>query len=69
MQLFIIENSCVDNNISTSNIFEKGYSTKENNSGIGLWKVHKILEKNTDIDLFTVVKNNKFRQELSVFYT
>lgn len=32
-------------------------------------KVHKILEKNTDIDLFTVVKNNKFRQELSVFYT
>ena len=68
-QLFIIENSCVDNNISTSKIFEKGYSTKENNSGIGLWKVHKILEKNTDIDLFTVVKNNKFRQELSVFYT
>ena len=68
-QIFIVENSCIDNNISTTKIFEKGYSTKENNSGIGLWKVHKILAKNTDIDLFTTVKNNKFTQELSVFYS
>ena len=68
-QIFIIENSCIDNNISTTKIFEKGYSTKEKNSGIGLWKVHKILSKNTDIDLFTTVKNNKFTQELSVFYS
>lgn len=67
-QLFIIENSCADNNISTPKIFEKGYSTKKNNSGIGLWKVHNILSKNTNIDLFTTVKNNKFKQELSVFY-
>lgn len=67
-QIFIIENSCIDNNISTTKIFEKGYSTKENNSGIGLWKVHKILAKNTDIDLFTTVKNNMFKQELSVYY-
>ena len=67
-KIFIIENSCVDNNISTTKIFEKGYSTKENNSGIGLWKVHKILAKNTDIDLFTTVKNNMFKQELSVYY-
>lgn len=67
-QLFIIENSCADNNISTTKIFEKGYSTKKNNSGIELWKVHNILSKNTNIDLFTTVKNNKFKQELSVFY-
>lgn len=67
-QLFIIENSCADNNISTTKIFEKSYSTKKNNSGIGLWKVHNILSKNTNIDLFTTVKNNKFKQELSVFY-
>lgn len=68
-QIFIIENSCADNNISTTKIFEKGYSTKEKNSGIGLWKVHKILSKNTDIDLFTTVKDNRFKQELSVFYS
>lgn len=66
-QLFIIENSCKDNNISTTKIFEKGYSTKEHNSGIGLWKVHNILSKNENVDLFTTVKNNKFRQQLEVF--
>ncbi|MBP3503232.1 MAG: GHKL domain-containing protein [Clostridia bacterium] len=67
-QLFIIENSCTDNNISTTKIFEKGYSTKERNSGIGLWKVHTILAKNENVDLFTTVNNNKFRQQLEVFY-
>ena len=67
-QLFIIENSCINNNISTIKIFEKGYSTKENNSGIGLWKVHKILSKNTNLDLFTTIHDNKFRQQLEVFY-
>lgn len=67
-QLFIIANSCKDNNISTTKIFEKGYSTKKNNSGIGLWKVHNILSKNTNIDLFTTVQNNMFKQQLEVFY-
>lgn len=67
-QLFIIENSCKDNNISISKIFEKGYSTKEHNSGIGLWKVHNILSKNENLDLFTTVKDNKFRQQLEIFY-
>lgn len=67
-QLFIIENSCKDNNISTTKIFEKGYSTKEHNSGIGLWKVHNILSKNENVDLFTTVNNNKFRQQLEIFY-
>lgn len=67
-QLFIIENSCKDNNISTTKIFEKGYSTKEHNSGIGLWKVHNILAKNENVDLFTTVQNNIFRQQLEIFY-
>lgn len=66
-QLFIIENSCNSNNISISKLFEKGYSTKKDNSGIGLWKVHKILAKNTNLDLFTTVQNNRFRQQLEVF--
>lgn len=67
-QLFIIENSCKSNNISTIKIFEKGYSTKEKNSGIGLWKVHQILSKNTNLDLFTSIQNNIFKQQLEVFY-
>ena len=67
-QLFIIKNTCKDLNISTTKIFEKGYSTKEKNSGIGLWKVHTILSKNTDADLFTLISDNMFSQQLEVFY-
>ena len=67
-QLFIIRNSCDDNNISTTQIFEKGYSTKENNSGIGLWKVHNILSKRENADLFTTVHDNIFSQQLEIFY-
>lgn len=67
-QLFIISNSCKDTNISTTQIFEKGYSTKNRNSGFGLWHVHKVLEKNTNLDLFTTVKDNIFSQQLAVYY-
>lgn len=67
-QLFIITNSCKDMNISTTKIFEKGYSTKDKNSGIGLWEVHKILSKNTNLDLFTTIQKNKFKQQLEVFF-
>lgn len=68
-QIFIIENSFINNdNISTTKIFKKGYSTKENNSGLGLWKVHNILSQNTNIDLYTTIKANKFSQELDVYF-
>lgn len=68
-QIFIIENSFINNdNISITKIFEKGYSTKENNSGLGLWKVHNILSQNTNIDLYTTIKANKFSQELDVYF-
>ena len=67
-QLFIISNSCKDTNISTTQIFEKGYSTKNRNSGFGLWHVHKVLEKNTNLDLFTTIKDNVFSQQLAVYY-
>ena len=67
-QLFVIKNSCKDTNISTTKIFEKGYSTKNRNSGFGLWKVHKILSKNTNLDLFTTISGDMFSQQLAVFY-
>lgn len=66
-QLFIIKNSCKDSNISTTQIFEKGYSTKNRNTGLGLWNVHKILAKNTNLDLFTTVNNNVFCQQLAIY--
>jgi len=67
-QTFKIMNSCKDTNISTTKIFEKGYSTKNRNSGLGLWNVHKILSKNTDLDLYTTIENNMFSQQLYIYY-
>ena len=66
--IFIIKNSFKDKNISTTKIFEKGYSTKSNNTGLGLWNVHKILSKNTDLDLFTTIEDNMFCQQLAMYH-
>lgn len=65
--IFIIKNSCKDTNISTTKIFEKGYSTKNRDSGFGLWNVHKILEKNTNLDLFTSIDGNMFSQKFTIY--
>ena len=65
--IFIIKNSCKDTNISTTKIFEKGYSTKNRDSGFGLWNVHKILEKNTNLDLYTTVDGNMFSQKFTIY--
>lgn len=64
---FIIKNSYKNTDISISQIFEKGYSTKNRNSGLGLWNVHKILSKNTNLDLYTTIENNMFCQQFSVY--
>ncbi|MBR2704983.1 MAG: GHKL domain-containing protein [Clostridia bacterium] len=66
--LFIIKNSFNNPDISTTQIFEKGFSTKEGNSGLGLWNVHKILSRNTNLDLYTVVEDNMFCQQFSIYY-
>lgn len=65
--IFIIKNSCKDTNISTTKIFEKGYSTKNRDSGFGLWNVHKILEKNINLDLFTSIDDNMFSQKFTIY--
>lgn len=65
--VFNINNSFKDKNISTTKIFEKGYSTKNRNSGLGLWNVHKILSKNTNLDLYTSIENQMFSQQLTIY--
>ena len=44
-QLVIVENTYKDKTIDTYKIFEKSYSTKPHNTGLGLWEVNKILKK------------------------
>ena len=45
-QLLIIENTYTNKQICIDKIFEKDFSTKPHNTGLGLWEVKKILSKN-----------------------
>ena len=68
MQLVIIENTYANKNVNTETIFQKGYSTKTGNSGLGLWEVRQLLNKNHNLNLFTSKTNDFFRQQLEIYY-
>lgn len=66
-QLLIVENTYKDKDIDTEKIYEKGYSTKEGNTGLGLWEVRQILTKNTNLNLFTSKDETYFKQQLEIY--
>ena len=68
MQLLIIENTYKDKDINTDKIFEKGFSTKQGNTGLGLWEVRQILKKNNNLNLFTTKTDEFFIQQFEIFY-
>ena len=68
MQLLIIENTYTNKDINTDKIFDKGYSTKKGNSGLGLWEVRQILRKNNNLNLFTTKNDEFFTQQFEIFY-
>lgn len=66
-QLLIIENTYLDKNIDTDKIYEKGFSGKPNNTGLGLWEVRQILKKHNNLNLFTSKDNKFFKQQLEIY--
>lgn len=64
----VILNSCTDNNININSIFKKGYSSKGNNRGIGLFNVRSILNEKypNNTILNTYIKDNLFIQDLHI---
>lgn len=66
-QLLIIENTYADKEIDTDKIFEKKYSTKPGNTGLGLWEVRQILKKNNNLNLFTTKDDKFFKQQLEMY--
>ncbi len=70
-QLFIIENTYCNKDVDTERIFEKGYTSKadedNNNHGLGLFEVRKILKKNNNLNLFTTKDNKLFKQQLEIY--
>ncbi len=66
-QLLIIENTYTNKQICIDKIFEKDFSTKPHNTGLGLWEVKKILSKNNNLNLHTSKNNNYFSQQLEIY--
>ena len=68
IQLIVVENTYMDKNIDTEKIYEKGYSTKEGNTGLGLWEVRQILKKHNNLNLFTSKTEEFFSQQFEIYY-
>ena len=70
--LFIIENTYINKDVDTEQIFEKGYTSKEDNSsgnhGLGLHKVRKVLKSSNNLNLHTTKDGKFFRQQLEIYY-
>jgi len=63
-----ISNTYQENEIDLAKIFEKGFSTKERNRGFGLWEIKQILQRHSNLELYTHKENNIFWQELSIYH-
>lgn len=68
MQLVIVENTYKDKNIDTEKIYEKGYSTKEGNTGLGLWEIRQIMKKHNNLNLYTTKTDEFFSQQFEIYY-
>ena len=66
-QLLIIENTYKDKNVDTDKIYQKGYSTKETNTGLGLWEVERIIKKHKNLARFTTKTDEFFKQQLEIY--
>ena len=66
-QLVIVENTYKDKNIDTEKIYEKGFTSKTYNSGLGLWETRQILKRNNNLNLFTSKNNEFFKQQLEIY--
>jgi len=66
-QLLIIENTYKNKDVDIERIFEKGYSTKDTNTGLGLWEVRQIISKNKNLNLHTDKDEKLFKQQLEIY--
>ena len=70
-QLFIIENTYTNKDVDLDRIFEKGYTSKnnedKNSHGLGLWEIRKILKRNNNLNLFTTKTDEFFKQQFEIY--
>ena len=63
-----IENTYNNKDVNIDKIFDKGFSSKERNTGLGLWKVRQILKRNNNLNLFTTKNDTFFKQQFEIYY-
>lgn len=68
-QLITVENTYNDKNVDTEKIFNKGFTGKENHTGLGLWEVRKILNKSKNLNLYTTKNEKYFSQQIEIYYS
>lgn len=66
--IVVIENTYNNKDVNIEKIFDKGFSSKERNTGLGLWKVRQILKRNNNLNLFTTKNKNFFKQQFEIYY-
>ena len=62
-----IENTYQNKDVDTAKIFEKNFTTKKGNTGLGLWKIQDILRKDNSLELFTTKDEIMFKQKLEIY--
>lgn len=67
MILVIIQNTYNNKDVNTEEIYQKGITSKENHSGLGLWKVRQILMHNNNLNLFTTKNDEFFTQQFEIY--
>lgn len=63
----IIQNTYKNKEVDTETIYQKGVSSKENHSGLGLWKVRQILMHNNNLNLYTTKDSEFFTQQFEIY--
>ena len=66
--IVLIENTYNDKDVNIDEIFNKGITSKENHSGLGLWEIRQILKKNNNLNLHTTKNDKYFSQKLEIYY-
>lgn len=66
--IVLIENSYSNKDINIDEIYQKGFSEKENHTGLGLWEIHKYLSRNTNLNLYTSKNHDFFSQQLEIYF-
>jgi len=65
--LIVATNSCRPNGPELYKIYEKGFSTKGTNRGLGLSNLKEIVSQCSNVTLDTYIKDDLFVQELEIF--